>query len=423
MPAFEWIVSQIGARQHYGVPRGFFYQGTMAALYTDFWCRWGSGILKRGPQAARAYAGRFHEDLPSEQVFAYPFRSALARRRAGRPTTVEEIYGEYLRFGTTFSQWVTRDLARRRFDPDRHAFFGFNTGCLETLEMLRESGIHTIVDQIDPARVEEELVFAEVQKWPGWQEAPGRIPAAYFERLSAEWEAASLVVVNSEWSRKALLAQGVPAEKLLTVPIAYEIPDRIESGPPRKITPGGPLTVLWVGTVNLRKGIQYLIGAARLLQHTNIRFVVAGPLEISRAAVDGAPANVSFVGRITRDQTDAYYRQADVFVLPTISDGFAITQVEAMSRGLPVITTRNCGQVVTPGIDGLLVPVADERALAEAIAKLDADRELVRELSKQAAVKARTFHLPRQAAQIEGAMRHLRQGSPANLNPAQEASA
>ena len=133
-------------------------------------------------------------------------------------------------------------------------------------------------------------------------------------------------------------------------------------------------------------------------------------MEISRAAVDGAPANVSFVGRVTRDQADEWYRRADVFVLPTISDGFAITQVEAMARGLPVVTTPNCGQVVTHGIDGLLVPAGDGRALAEAIARLDADRELLGAMSGQALIKARGFRLPRQAAQIEGALRRYRQG-------------
>ena len=193
------------------------------------------------------------------------------------------------------------------------------------------------------------------------------------------------------------------------MPVAYEVRDDGSLQGRVKPVKTGPLTVLWLGTVNLRKGIPYLVGAARLLQRTNIRFIVAGPIEISRHALAGAPANISFVGRVTRDQAADYYRQADVFVLPTISDGFAITQVEAMAHGLPVITTPNCGRVVTPAIDGLVVPVGDERALAEAIAKLDADRQLLHEMSLQAVVKARTFRLPRQAAQIDQAMREVRE--------------
>ena len=59
MHTHQWIVSQIGARQHYGLPRGFLYQGTLRAMYTDLWCRWGSDLLKHGPRAARAFARPF----------------------------------------------------------------------------------------------------------------------------------------------------------------------------------------------------------------------------------------------------------------------------------------------------------------------------------------------------------------------------
>lgn len=399
MQSLCWTVSQIGARQHYGVARGFHHQGDLRAFYTDSWCRWGSSLLKFGPKQVRAFAGRYHSDLISEQVFAYTFRTQWDRLfRAGRGRTTDETYSEYLRFGQTFGRWVTRDLARKKLVPGKDAFFGFNTGSLETLEMLGASGVFTIVDQIDPGRLEEELVYQESQRWPGWQKAAGRIPEAYFERLAAEWAAATLVVVNSEWSKAALMMQGVPAAKILIVPVAMEIPD---ARPRRRTRKTGPLTVLWLGTVNLRKGIPYFMGAARLLQGTDIRFVVAGPIEISREAVASAPPNLTFHGRITRDQTDGYYDAADIFVLPTISDGFAITQVEAMAHALPVISTRHCGEVVTDGIDGLVVPACDERALAEAIAKLDADRDLLCEMSSQAFYKAGTFHLPRQAAQIE----------------------
>ncbi len=421
MQSLRWTVSQIGARQHYGVPRGFSHQGDLRALYTDSWCRGCGWLLKHGTRQLRAFAGRYHRELHSQQVHAYTFRTAWDRwLRGTREHTTEAVYGEYLRSGMQFARWVTQDLRKQRLDPARDVFLGFNTGALETLEMLRERNILTIVDQIDPARTEEDLVLREAQLWPGWQELAGRIPDAYFERLSAEWAAATLVLVNSEWARTALIAQGVPAEKLLIVPVAYEA--AITS--PRDVPePNGPLTVLWLGTVNLRKGIPYLVGAARLLQRSNIRFVVAGPLQISREAVKSAPANMTFLGRITRDQAEAQYGRANLFVLPTISDGFAITQVEAMAHGLPVITTDRCGEVVTHGIDGLLVPVGDERALAEAIAKLDADRDLLHAMSRQALHKATMFHLPRQAALIEMAVRRFRQGLALEAAPVQGVAA
>jgi glycosyltransferase involved in cell wall biosynthesis len=162
----------------------------------------------------------------------------------------------------------------------------------------------------------------------------------------------------------------------------------------------GPLTVLWVGSVILRKGIQYLVEAAKILKDSNIRFVVAGPILISKDAVAAAPPNMRFLGKVTRDRTDDLYREADVFVLPTISDGFAITQVEAMAKALPVITTPNCGEVVTDGVDGLIVPPFDGPALAAAIDKVDKDRNLLREMSHRAFVRSTQFFLPAQAEHL-----------------------
>src|SRR5262249_32185199 len=155
----------------------------------------------------------------------------------------------------------------------------------------------------------------------------------------------------------------------------------------------GPLHVLWLGNVILRKGIQYLLEAARLLAGKQVVITVAGPVHISPEAVQSAPANVKFIGKVTRDQTAGRYKEADVFVLPTISDGFAITQLEAMSHGLPVITTPNCGQVVSDGIDGRIVPIRDAKALAEAIECYASDRRKLSDSSGAAREKAKQFSL------------------------------
>ena len=96
------------------------------------------------------------------------------------------------------------------------------------MQHLRGRGIRCVADQVDPARVEERIVLEEIKKWPDWQKFPGRIPQRYYDRLSAEWATADVVMVNSEWSRRALIEQGVPAEKLRIVPQVYE-PDGPES--------------------------------------------------------------------------------------------------------------------------------------------------------------------------------------------------
>jgi glycosyltransferase involved in cell wall biosynthesis len=402
-----WIVAQIGARETYAAARAFVPAGRLDRLYTDVWCRFGARWLRRGPSTLRALAGRAHPDLPGSRVVSFTpgamRNEILARVR--RPHGAA-VYDEYLRIGHWFDRRVAAHAASHALPAGPSAFFGYATGCLQTLGLLRRRGVVTLVDQIDPARIEYDIVREEAAKWPGWtgesaDDTAAEIPDAYFDRLAAEWDAADAVVVNSTWSARALAAQGVPAAKIHVVPLAFEPAADAAPPPSRDPARAGPIVVLWLGNVILRKGIPYFLEAARLLAQWPIRFVVVGPIGVSAQVVASAPPNVEFRGRATRDRTAAAYDSADLFVLPTLSDGFAITQLEAMAHGLPVIATPNCGEVVSHGQDGLIVPPADAQALAAAIVELAEDPERRVDMGRQALLTARKFSLATYASRLD----------------------
>lgn len=405
-PDFRWIVSQEGTRQSYGVPVAFHKLDLLRLFYTDVWCRHGHSLLRRGPASARALASRHHDGLPPEKVVDFNLRGVLWRRQHFRRHRMspEEQADLYIRYGRWFACQVRDRLARLSLDAQDDHFFGFNTNCLETLEFLKSKGIFTVVDQIDPGRVEEEMTMAEAKRWPGWENIPGRMPENYWQRLRNEWQMADIILVNSKWSRDALVQQGVVREKMMVVPLAIDL--HHEALPP-PVRATGRLKVIWLGSVILRKGIQYLIEAARALMGENIEFLLAGPVGVSKEAVNSFPPNVKVLGRMTRDQLGSVYQQGHVFVLPTISDGFAITQLEAMSHGLPVVATPNCGRVVTDGVDGLIVPARDSAALAQALARLNADRQLVTEMSRNALKTIQKFDLPSNARLINAGVRAI----------------
>ncbi len=298
MAALRWTVSQIGARQHYGIPRGFESNGNLRRFYTDIWCRHGRSLLAHGPLAARSWAGRYHCGIPSHKIVSFNSSGLWHAARGRRARTLEEAYFQFMQAGEWFCERVNAEMEKSSFVPGLDAFHGFNTASLETIEYLRSRDVLTIVDQIDPGPAEERIVRREALKWPGWQETPGRVPDDYFERIAREWKLADLIVVNSRWSGAALRECGVDPAKLIVAPVGYEPP--LAAGTAVKREPGAALRVLWVGTVNLRKGIQYLIEAAKLLAGEQIEFIVAGPLAISADAVASAPSSVSFRGRISR---------------------------------------------------------------------------------------------------------------------------
>ena len=145
-----------------------------------------------------------------------------------------------------------------------------------------------------------------------------------------------------------------------------------------------PLRVLFLGQVILRKGIQYLIEVARLLRGEKIHFDIVGPIGNSEEAVKSAPLNMSFHGPISRDKAPECFGNADLF---------ALTQLEAMAYGLPVITTPNCGQVVTDGVYGMIVPTRDAVALAGAIRSLIKDPVRLQAMSLATRAKVSQFSL------------------------------
>jgi glycosyltransferase involved in cell wall biosynthesis len=397
----RWIVAQEGSRQTYAVPLAFHRLGVLRSLYVDIWCRSGRSLLRRGTHGLRALATRFNPEIPKEKVVSFNLGALASRVALHRHLTewpLERLAYEYCRFGRWFATRVRQHLKGVILEPTRDVFFGFNTNCLETLEWLRTAEITTVVDQVDPGKVEEDVVIEEAERWPGWSRVPGRLPQFYWDRLKAEWNAADIVLVNSEWSADALAKQGVPRKKVIVIPLAVDLAADAAQEPTQ---PQGSLQVLWLGSVILRKGIQYLVDAARVLAGHDVEFLLAGPIGISDQALSTFPPNIKLLGRVTRDRLGEVYRRAHVFVLPTLSDGFGITQLEAMAHGLPVIATPNCGRVVTNGLDGFIVPARDREALVDAIFRFHSDRKLLRDMSYNALRTVRLYDLPSNARLIQ----------------------
>lgn len=389
-PSTSWICAQIGAREHYAIPRVLHRSGKLEALFTDYWSHGLWHKIARSPRLA----SRRHEDLTDAEVYSFNTTAVLdGLRKRFRPST--DPYSEFLRIGSRFGKQVRSSLARRREQHwENTIFFGYDTGFLEAAAWAKDQGAVCIVGQMDPSRTEVEMVREEEKLWPGWAKTPILVPEEYFAWRKAEWALADAIMVNSQWTLDALVQQGVPADKIHIVPLAYETDDSSEEALPPPIKPDSePLRVLFLGQVNLRKGIQYLLEAAKLLKTENIEIDIAGPIAIADQFVVKAPPNVRFHGAVTRDRVREFYNRADVFVLPTISDGFALTQLEAMAHCLPVITTPNCGRVVTEGVDGFIVPPRNATALADRLRTLLEDPERLQAMRESAQLAVTRFNL------------------------------
>ena len=369
----KWLCCQLGAREHYAIPRALLRLGTLEYLLTDAWVR-PSSFLAIFCGRRSKLAERFHSELRNARVKA--FNSSL-------------MWFETIARARGLSGW-TNIVARNRWFQRKVVSFlssqpstldsqpillSYSYTALEPFRYAKANGWKTVLVQIDPGPEEEKIVAEEVARVPtlgrGWQPAP----AEYWAFWREECKLADRILVNSEWSREGLMREGIRSEKLSVIPLVYEPAEvgdqnsdvtQVRSYPAR-FTNSRPLRVLFLGLINLRKGIARLLEAARILRDEPVEFWMVGPVEIANAGTIGDTGRVKWFGPVTRKQSADFYKSADVFILPTLSDGFAITQLEAQAHGLPLIVSRSCGEVVQHNVNGLLLDDPSAEAIESAI--------------------------------------------------------
>jgi glycosyltransferase involved in cell wall biosynthesis len=405
------VIAQKGSRAHFLDARCLFSRGMLAKLVIDWYA--GDTVISRLPPAvlpkplAKALSARA-PGLDARKIKSLNAWGILYRAYSSWARSRSKPYDAYL--------WSDRHFAGRvaRLNlPEHDIFYTFSYAGLEALQAARMRGAMTVLNQIDAGAFGFRLVAEEARRWPEYAKEDMSFPEAYFSRVQKEWEISDLVLVNSEWSRHALVEQGVSFSKIEVIPLAFERPMEQEKFQLRERSK--KTRVLWLGTVSIGKGIQYLVEAARMLVDAPVEFVVAGPLAVRQEALEGAPHNIQWVGTIPRSQVADMYRTCDVFVLPTLSDGFAITQIEALAYGLPVIVTPNCGRVVQDGETGFVIPCYSAESLAEAVLRFVEDPGLIDAMRPKCLAEAGKYTVEAYADSLVSILdRHLGEREPKN---------
>lgn len=207
---------------------------------------------------------------------------------------------------------------------------------------------------------------------------------------------ADLVIASSESARHELLTLGVSPMRVQVVPLG--ISRRASREEARRIWHDGPVRLLSIGTVEPRKGLEYLVLALADLRDCNWRLDVAGTVQsnyhghlVDLARSAGLLDRIEFHGRVSDDDIDVLLSRADIFVSPSLWEGFGLAVLEAMDRGLPVVASRAgaLSELIDHEYTGLLVPPADVPALAQALRRLIQDRDLRCTLGSAATVAVR----------------------------------
>jgi len=396
-----------GARDHFQLPLALHEGALLEALVTDWY--W---------PADRAWFDRTAGRLLSHSVIEKRYQSGLASNRVhvskralaafalmklGRSTTLNPYKGAVL-------SREARDLALK----GGAALIAYSTYGMPAFEERAVRPRHRILFQMHPhpatARqiLEDEMERVPLAKRSLSTEYEFAITRQEYHRLCQEPALANGWMVASSYTAATLAEHGIPLDRIRIVPYGVNrsvFPQRSQSPQSRE-----PFRIVYVGSMIQRKGLSYLLDAVRLIGHRHVRVVLCGRGVIDHSLLDhysDLPLEVH-IG-VRPDALVRLIQASDIFVLPSLTEGFAHVILEAMACGVPVLTTTNtCApDVMCDGTHGFIVPIRTAEAIADRLTWAIDNRNDLAAMGAAAALQAGSFTWERFRAGVRDAYEQI----------------
>jgi glycosyltransferase involved in cell wall biosynthesis len=290
-----------------------------------------------------------------------------------------------------FSRWAARQLRRESWDVV-HAWTGvaeeiYSEPSLRTSCKMVMRGSAHIQTQAEILAAEEVRVRRRIDQPSKWM----------ILREQREYDLADKIMVLSSFAFDSFRERGVPESRLRLLPLGSEVgafrpaADVIQARKAR-IASGAPIRVLYVGGVCYRKGLldlREIVGK----ESTRFDFRFIGPVwPEAESIVSALRGQAEFVGKIPHKKLAPEYAWGDVFIFPTIEDGYAAVLAQASAAALPILTTANCAgpDLVREGRTGWVLPIRNPQAFIERLNWCDSHRGELAEMVTAAWSEFRT---------------------------------
>ena len=275
-----------------------------------------------------------------------------------------------------YLDWIaSRHLASGRYD----LFHSWSGDCLLSLRVARKLGIPSILEiptwHRDRGKIKRGQTNGAAEEKVPWAKRWKEDLLLQRSRFIEEYDLADLLLVLSERAAETFRVQGFPEEKLFYLPRGVDV-DRFTPGtkPPN-------FRAIFSGALIERKGIHHLLEAWHRLNLKDAELWLVGSVheEARPSLKEFGRDSIKLIGFV--QEPESYLRLSTVHVFPSQCEGSAKVIYEAAACGLPQITTREAGDVVEDGVQGIIVQPADVDALAEAIQHLYDHPEIVERMS------------------------------------------
>jgi glycosyltransferase involved in cell wall biosynthesis len=360
--------------------------------------RWLERLIEHTPAVGRLYSGTLGRrvpppGLPLHKVFEagvpQDFLAAVSGRLPGIGIRGRRALAHRLTFA------AERAVARRagRLLAGAQAVVASYGTARYAFEAVHRTGGQAILSYpIAHNGYQARLYEEEAQFAPEFAAALprlDRLPRDYSDRLDAECALADRILVGSTFVLQSFVAMGFDASKIAVTPYGVDTERFTPRTMPRR---DGVFRVLFVGQIGQRKGMSYLFQGYQQFRRPDSELHVVGNYVAGREVYARFTELYRYTGNVPQQALPALFREADVFVFPSLIEGMPLVVLEAMACGIPVITTRNGpGDIVRDGIDGFFVPIRDSEAIAMRLEQLYRDPVLREQLGRNARERA-THH-------------------------------
>jgi len=323
-----------------------------------------------------------NEGIPREKLVTVPwlFAPYMALNRFG---LADNFAGRGLNWKAheNLDNYVARHL------PDADILFGLSGSGLRSGRRFQQRGGIYVCDRGSTHIVyQERILRAEFARWGL---VFNKTHVKIRERELEEYAVSDCITVPSEFCKRTFLAEGHSAEKIKVVPYGVPLRDFYPTGIPSEES----FSILFVGQISLRKGVPYLIEAFQRFKHPHKRLTMVGlpTTDIKPCLAKADLRGVQLLGRVSLDRLRSLMSTSSVMVVPSLEEGMAIVQGQALACGCPLIISEATGgeELIEHGREGLIVPARSSQSLLDGFHALAEDPQMRRRLAREALLTAK----------------------------------
>jgi glycosyltransferase involved in cell wall biosynthesis len=387
------VVVHAGARDAYQLALALSEANLLEALVTDlFWPSdrsWANRLAALLPQSLRDNLARRSAAIPLHQI-------RLCLGDGLRLLALEKIKRVPLDVRRTSQRQSDANLGRTAGDLARATGSGLVTYSYYGFDAIRSYGRPAMLFQVHPhPATVRRLLLQELAAHPDCaasleQEWELALPDEDYNHLVAETGMAARFLAASSFTRDSLVEHGVSASNIEVIPYGVDL-ERFHPAtlPPRN----AKLELLFVGRINQRKGVKYLLEALRLLKSDQVHLTICGRVVDDLAIFKPFASQITIRPSVSSSELVAAYQAADLFVFPSVAEGFAQVLLESLACGLPILSTTHTAapDLIDDGEQGFLVEPSRADLIADRIEWALNHRDALRAMRQPARECAERF--------------------------------